>query len=166
RDSRDVALEKRQDAHQIGEDDVGASGKGHPVGKPFEKLDSASAAVGGSNLARQLNNLSRLDGKDSFGAELACQHREDTRSRANFRDNGFLANSPSQRFRISVHANAIRNHRAIGSQAVHRDLSSNRGGVSRRVVVSSRGSAGIGSDHPEDVAWVMRRGPATNGDYG
>ena len=129
--SWDMALKKRKHIAEIGQDDVGASGKIHTMGKLFEEFDFGSTAIGCCNLARHLDNFSRLDGENPACAKLASQHGEDAGPRANFHDNGPLANSPSQRFRISFHADTIRNHRAVGSQAVHVDLPEDRGCVCR-----------------------------------
>ena len=136
-----MALKKRQHGPEIGENDIGSAGKHHTVGKLLEKLDLVSATICGGNLTSHLNDLARLDRVDPSGSKLAREHCENTRPRADFRDDGSFANALSQRFGVSLHANAIRNHRAIGAQAVHADLSVHRGCVCRNVRNHSSGIA-------------------------
>src|ERR1700741_5268169 len=108
-----MASEKRQNPTEIGEDDIGSRGKRHVVGEPLEKLDFVRAAVGSRNLTCHLDNFARFDGIDPARAKLAREHRKNTGARADFYNDGPLSNSLTQGMSISVHSNAIRDHRAI-----------------------------------------------------
>src|SRR5947208_8686850 len=107
------AMKKPQHGPQIRENDIGPAGKHPTVGKRLEKLDLVSASICGGNLTSHLNDLARLDRVDPSGTKLAREHCENTRPRADFRDDGSFANALSQRLRVSLHANAIRDHRSI-----------------------------------------------------
>ena len=126
-----MALKKRQHGAKIGENDIGPTGKRHAVGKLLEKLNLFGAVIGGGNLSRHLNNLTRLDRIDPTGTKLAREHCENTRPRTDFHDDRSRANALSQRLCVSLHANAICDHRAICAHVVHLYLSVHRGCLCR-----------------------------------
>src|SRR5947208_1323749 len=70
-DRGNMPLKQGQHAAKIGDDNVGVDRERHAVGNFLEELDFAGTAVGGGNLARHLNDLRRLDGKDAGSAQLA-----------------------------------------------------------------------------------------------
>ena len=115
-----MTFEKWQNTPEIGKDDVGPDGKRHSVRHVLEKLDFVGAAVGDCYLTSHLDDLSRLDGVDSAGAKLACEHRENTRPRADFHNDGTFANGLTQGLNVGVHANVICDHRAVAAQAIHK----------------------------------------------
>src|SRR5215469_8383844 len=116
---RDMAFKQWEDTPEIGKDHIGRGWKRHAARELLEKLDFLPAAVGDSNFPCHLNDFTRLDGIHSAGAKLAGKYCENTRSRAYFHHNGPVANVFAQGLGVSVHADAIRNHGAIGVQAVH-----------------------------------------------
>src|SRR5208283_5821661 len=134
-----MAFEEWQSTPEIGKDDIGPEGKRNTVGGLLEKLDSVGAAVGGGNLTSHLNDFTRFDGIDPTGAKLAREHRENTRPRADFNNDGTLTNGFTQGLNVGVHANAICEHRAVTAQAIH------------KLVVTRGRASGSACQHPSRI---------------
>ena len=138
--------------------------KCHAVGELLEKLDFVSTAIGGGNLTSHLNNFTRLDGIDPAGAKLARQHRENTRPRSDFHNDGSFANGFAQRLSISIHANAIRDHRAIAAQAIHRISRASRSRFAEWVTITRLASAAMASQRLKTAEGSAGGAHAANGD--
>ena len=75
-DRRDVILEQRKDAMDIGDDGVRAFRQADIGGNALDELDPIAAVIRSGNLAGELNDVARLDRKHLSGAEAAGQERE------------------------------------------------------------------------------------------
>src|SRR5579863_5505089 len=119
-DFRNTTSEKWNYTAEIGKYDVGPLGKRDSARDFFEEFNFFVAAVGCRNFTRHLNDFTRLDGIDSLSAKLARQYCENTGPRADFHNDGPLANGFAQGLAVGIHTHPIRDHDSIASQAIHR----------------------------------------------
>ena len=118
-DRRDVVLQQRQHAAQIGDDDIDSLGQGHRGRHLLDEVDPLAKSVGPGNRPGRLDGTRRLDGVNAVGATQARETGHDARAGADVGDRGPRPDGVAQRGEVRGHPPPIANHVAVGGNAIH-----------------------------------------------
>src|SRR5947209_10261849 len=114
-----MVLKWRQYATKVGDDEIRGLGQPDSSRNILEELDAVGKSVLPRSLARDANDVRRLDGVDTARPETACQQSANAGARADIEHHGIRFQQLLHRSDVAVHSDIVRDHASVTVDAIH-----------------------------------------------